>query len=361
MIRKASLQDLDSLLLLEQGFPGDRISRQSFRHLLLRGHADIFVYEQRGRIVANTVLLYRKGFHSARLYSLVVDPVARGQGIATALLGHIEQAALARDCFSLRLELREDNSAARALYEKHGYEVVGRSADYYEDHSTALRMRKQLHGKQGALHLKVPYYSQSLDFTCGPAALMMALRYLKYARRFSQELELQLWREATTVFMLSGHGGCSAHGLGLAALRRGFQVEIWSRDGGVPFLDSVRDAEKKAVIELSHRQFLRDLKAGGANLRQRDFGVEVLERALRKGSIPLLLLSGYRLYGERIPHWCVVTGFDQKYIYLHDPFIPKGLTRADSINLPLAKADFERVSRYGRAQHRYLLLVSPAR
>ena len=34
--------------------------------------------------------------------------------------------------------------------------------------------------------------------------------------------EMQLWREATTIFMAAGHGGCSGQGLALAATRRGF-------------------------------------------------------------------------------------------------------------------------------------------
>lgn len=361
MIRRATLDDLDDLELLESSFPGDRISRQSFRHLLSKGHADIFILEENGSTLANIVLLYRKGFHSARLYSLVVHPLARGRGLAKQLLEVAEAAARARGCVSIRLELREDNSAARTLYTKHGFELIGRTADYYDDHSAALRMRKHLIQHTQTHHLKLPYYPQSLDFTCGPACLMMALRYLGYPEQFSRGLELQLWREATTVFMLSGHGGCSAHGLATAALTRSYHAEVWSRDDSIPFLDSVRDSNKKAVMSLSHRHFVKTIKTLGGQQIRRDFTVGDIEVALLQEQIPLVLLSGYRLYGEKIPHWCVVTGFDAGFLYLHDPYIPKGLTRADSINLPLAKSDFERVSRYGKAQHRYVLLVSPAR
>lgn len=359
MIRPATLDDLNALEQLEQHFPGDRLSRQSFRHLLTKGHADILVLEADGQLLASAVVLYRKGFLSARLYSLIVHPQARGRGYGSCLLAAAEAAAKARGCVSLRLEVREDNCAAQALYRKHGYECVGRTAEYYDDHSAALRLRKQLIPRRQAHQLKVPYYPQSLEFTCGPACLMMALRYHGYPKRFSQALELTLWREATTIFMLSGHGGTSAHGLALAARRRGFAATVIARDNSVPFLDSVRDPIKKSVIALSHQHFSRELKRLGGKQQIRDFGSAEVERALLKGYVPLVLLSGYRLYGEKVPHWCVVTGFDEAFLYLHDPYIPKGLSRADSIHLPLPKGDFERVSRYGKARHRYLVLIGP--
>jgi len=57
--------------------------------------------------------------------------------------------------------------------------------------------------------------------------------------------ELQIWREATTVFMLAGHGGCSPFGLALSAWKRGFKVQLYASSDEVPFVDSVRDKEKK--------------------------------------------------------------------------------------------------------------------
>ena len=69
---------------------------------------------------------------------------------------------------------------------------------------------------------KLPNYNQSLDFTCGPASLMMAIRALDKTQPLDRAHELQLWREANTVFMGKGHPGSSPYGLALAAWRRGF-------------------------------------------------------------------------------------------------------------------------------------------
>lgn len=356
VVRHAARRDLESLVKLEEGFPGDRISRASLSRLLSRESAEIFVAESGSEVVGDAIVLFRSGFKTARLYSMIVSPDWRGRGVARSLLAAAETAARERGSVSLRLEVREDNRPAIALYRNHGYQVVGAASDYYEDGGGAVRMRKRfLPG--GATLLGVPYYPQSLDFTCGPACLMMAMRHHGYPVPLERWLELTLWREATTVFMLSGHGGCSAHGLAVAALRRGFQATVVSPDTGIPFLDSVRDAEKKDVIQLSHETFQRELKALGGQVDHRQFGVQDVVAALRRGSVPIVLVSGYRLYAEKMPHWVVVTGYDEENLYIHDPVVLEHDGRLGSVNLALPRSEFDQVSRYGRARHRSMVVV----
>ncbi len=356
VVRHAERRDLESLVKLEEGFPGDRISRASLSRLLSRDSAVIFVAEAGGRVVGDAIVLFRSGFKTARLYSMIVTPEWRGRGVARSLLAAAETAARERGSVSLRLEVREDNRPAIGLYGNHGFEVVGAASDYYEDGSGAVRMRKRfLPG--GATLLGVPYYPQSLDFTCGPACLMMAMRHHGYPVPLERWLELTLWREATTVFMLSGHGGCSAHGLAVAALRRGFQATVVSPDTGVPFLDSVRDPEKKDVIQLSHETFQRELKALGGSVDNRQFGVDDVVAALRRGAIPIVLVSGYRLYAEKMPHWVVVTGYDEENLYIHDPVVLEHDGKLGSVNLAMPRSEFDDVSRYGRARHRSMVVV----
>jgi ribosomal protein S18 acetylase RimI-like enzyme len=142
-IRRAALDDLPAMVALEQFFPGDRLSRRRLRYFL-KAHADLWVYEEAGAILGDAVVLYRQGSPAARLYSLIVHPTARGRGIAAALLERAEQAAIECGCALMRLEVREDNPAAIQLYQKYGYQVTGRTADYYQDHGSAIRMRKEL-------------------------------------------------------------------------------------------------------------------------------------------------------------------------------------------------------------------------
>ena len=115
MIRGATRADLDALLALEAQFPSDRLSRRSFHHLLTRAQARVLVYQDGDTLAGNAVVLYRRGQHAARLYSLVVHPTFQRRGIAGALLRAAEHDAQQRGCAALRLEVRADNSAAARL------------------------------------------------------------------------------------------------------------------------------------------------------------------------------------------------------------------------------------------------------
>ncbi|HEX7044567.1 MAG TPA: GNAT family N-acetyltransferase [Burkholderiales bacterium] len=138
--------DLPALVALEREFPGDRLTRRSLRHLLTRGHADVWVAAGGDGLLGDAVVLYRRGSCCARLYSLVVAPAARGRGIAQALMRTAEAGTAARGVETLRLEVRCDNRAALALYAKLGYGCIERLPRYYEDGVDGLRLQRHLSG-----------------------------------------------------------------------------------------------------------------------------------------------------------------------------------------------------------------------
>ncbi|MEX0758453.1 MAG: peptidase C39 family protein [Tistlia sp.] len=258
VVRPAVLSDLDALVALENRcFESDRLSRRSFHHLLSKGHAALSVAEREGRLLGYALVLFHGQTALARLYSLAVAQEARGQGIARRLLTVAEADALAEGCAVLRLEVRADNPPAIALYRDAGYRRFAVLPDYYEDHEPAERMEKILTRGAGRVR-EVPYVPQSLDFTCGPASLMMAMAALDPDSPRDRSTELRIWRESTLVFMTSGHGGCGAYGLSLAAWRRGFDLSVYITDTGPPFLDSVRSEEKKEVMRLVHQDFVAE-------------------------------------------------------------------------------------------------------
>ena len=143
-VRRAAPADLDALVALERHFPGDRLSRQSFRRLLHSASAEVRVYEEAGQVTGNAVLLCRSNSAQARLYSLVVHPQHQGRGIARALLESLDRAAAARGCNRLSLEVRADNAPALRLYQKAGFQLIRQITDYYEDHASALRLEKRV-------------------------------------------------------------------------------------------------------------------------------------------------------------------------------------------------------------------------
>ncbi|WP_028490930.1 GNAT family N-acetyltransferase/peptidase C39 family protein [Thioalkalivibrio sp. ALJ15] len=366
LIRPATLEDLEALVALEDAaFEIDRISRRQFRYLLTRGHAATLVAEGPGGegLLGYVMLLFSRGTSLARLYSIAVSARARGQGLGRRLVEAAEDAARQHGRTDLRLEVRRDNAASLALFRGLGYRDFGTIDDYYEDHMDALRLQKSLATGPDPALVRAPYYAQTLEFTCGPAALMMAMRAVDPALKLDRRLELRLWRDATTIFMTSGHGGCGPYGLALAAAHRGFEVELLVRDRGVAFGDSVRSAEKKEVMQLVQEDMVEELEQLGVPVVHGPVNVSQLEARFGEGGVPVVLISSVRLYAERFPHWVTVTGFDERFVYVHDPFVDveQGERAVDSVNMPIARADFERMARYGRAGLQAAVIVGPRR
>lgn len=244
--RLATVEDLPALLALEnQCFALDRLTPRSFRWMLSHANASLLVAQRDGQLMGYALLLFHRGTSLARLYSIAIAEQARGQGLGARLLEQAERCALDHERAYLRLEVRTDNPTAIALYERHGYRRFAQVDDYYEDHASALRYEKRILQHPTGETRPVPYYAQTTDFTCGPACLLMAMAALQPQRLPTRREELRLWREATTVFMTSGHGGCSPHGLALAAWRRGFRVRLLLNTDGPLFLEGVRQAGKK--------------------------------------------------------------------------------------------------------------------
>ena len=353
-IRPAEPADLDPLVELENRcFTHDRLSRRSFRHFLASPTAICLVALDQRTLVGYALVLLHGRTSLARLYSMATAPEAQGRGIGRALLQAAEAAALDRGAAIMRLEVKPDNAAAIALYRQAGYAEFGVYHAFYEDDSDALRMEHALVPRLQPITSRVPHYRQTLDFTCGPAALMMAMHALDPGIPLERRLELRLWRESTTIFMTSGHGGCGPHGLALAAWRRGFRVELFVNDDRPPFLDTVRDPEKKEVLRLVHQEFVGEIGASDIDLKHRTLGVQELTARVAAGAMVLVMISQYRIYGDKEPHWIIVSGFDQRFIYVHDPYIEKDswqTSSTDRISIPILRREFELMARYGRSR-----------
>lgn len=362
-IRDATTDDLDALVTIEQAcFDSDRLSRRQFRHMLTRAHSTVLAAAPAGdpaTVTGYVIVLFHRGTALARLYSIAVAPAARRAGIATALIDAAENAALQRGCPFLRLEVRDDNTAAIRRYEAHGYYRFGEKSAYYEDGSRALRYEKRLSAMPEVPFRHVPHYEQTTDFTCGPACLMMAMAAFDPDLVMDQALELSLWREATTIFMTSGHGGCSGHGLLLAAWRRGYDGELYYCGPPVPFIDSVRKPAKKAIVEVVHRGFVADLAHTGAQVFENPASLGRIREALDAGALAIVLISSFRFTRSKSPHWVLVAAIDDRYVYLHDPDTDEELykTGTDTMLVPVPRPDFHQMMNYGNPRIHYTLII----
>jgi len=360
-LHEVTTNDLNALVSLEEAaFSTDRLSRRSFRHWIASDKRAFLVATVDDTLAGYILVIYHRGTRLARLYSIATDPQFRGRGIARCLIEAGERAASDSGRFIMRLEVASDNRSALALYKSLGYLTFGSYQDYYDDHGDAIRMQKRIHHYRVLeMHAELPWIRQTTAFTCGPAALMMAMRGISAAYMPSEHEELQIWREATTIFMTSGHGGCHPLGLALAAQQRGFKAEAWINQRLPLFVDGVRDANKKRVITMVHEDYMQQARGQRIKIRYDDIAQEKLIRALDHGAIPVVLISTWRLDGKKAPHWVTVSGYDSECLYVHDPDPEaSSQTPLDCQYQPIARADFSRISCFGQSRLRTAVIVS---
>jgi ribosomal-protein-alanine N-acetyltransferase len=144
-IRRAVPSDAPALLAMESLFPSDRMSMRSIRRFIASEGARVLIATRdRAELLGNLVLLLRAGSRTARIYSVVVGPAARGLGIGGALVAAAERAARTARRSTVTLEVRHDNLAARALYARRGYVEARRLPGYYDDGADGLRLELAL-------------------------------------------------------------------------------------------------------------------------------------------------------------------------------------------------------------------------
>lgn len=355
--RLAIAADADALVELEQQvFSGDRLSHRRFRHFIRSELSELWCLEEQGKLLGYALVLFHRGTSLARLYSLAVAPSARGRGLGQLLLEHVEQQAVIRHVLFMRLEVRLDNQAALHLYERCGYHKLRRLEHYYDDGADGWRLEKHLRYAV-APPKELPFYAQTTPFTCGPAALLMAWRSMQQDAPLTRLEELNIWREATTIYLTTGHGGTSPQGLALAALSRGLKPELWLSQADVPFLDGVRSGHKRDVMQLVGEDFQRRCDNAGIPQTLVSHTVQDLRDALQKGYRILLLISTWRLNRNKAPHWVWLVAMDDDYAYMNDPDVDADLDQValDNIYVPVSLDNLASMIQYG--SRRYMAAV----
>jgi len=145
-LRRGSPADLSLVARLEQrcfGNSDGAFSRRQLRALL--GNPRAYWLIGVDGLAASCWLLASNGASRwGRLYSLAVDPEARGQGLGARLLDAGVAWAHGQQLSSCRAEVKADNMAARRLYAKAGFREVATLPDYYGPGLGGIRLEKRL-------------------------------------------------------------------------------------------------------------------------------------------------------------------------------------------------------------------------
>ena len=76
----------------------------------------------------------------AHVTNVAVSPKFRRQGIARAMMLHLADVVIGRDCVAWTLEVRLSSSGAQRLYESFGFESAGVRQKYYDNVEDAVVM-----------------------------------------------------------------------------------------------------------------------------------------------------------------------------------------------------------------------------
>lgn len=146
VLRPARLDDMTALRALETAcFGPDAWSELSIA-AELAGVPDtrsVLVVEDAGEVVAYGCVLMSA--RTADVQRIAVRPDHWRTGLGRRLLTTLLGQATEHGCVEALLEVREDNEAAIALYQRRGFETIARRAGYYQGGTVdALVLRLQL-------------------------------------------------------------------------------------------------------------------------------------------------------------------------------------------------------------------------
>lgn len=130
IVRKAVAADIPAVAALERSEFPDGADEGMLARLLDAEGGVILAAEEGGGLLG--YVWTRFVLDEGDIGNIAVAPGFRRRGAGAALLKALLEEAERRQAAVVQLEVRESNLAARRLYEKNGFETVGKRKNYYE-------------------------------------------------------------------------------------------------------------------------------------------------------------------------------------------------------------------------------------
>ncbi|HII85142.1 TPA: GNAT family N-acetyltransferase [Candidatus Bathyarchaeota archaeon] len=150
LIRRAKADDIEVISQIERTcFPGlTAYSKRHLAYLILKANSSTLVETENSTLHGFIIITYHKRSRIGNVETIDVDPSFQKQGVGLRLLAAAEEDMKEHGMKFSQLEVSEGNHAAIKLYQKAGYTIKQKLADYYQfEHNgscNAIRMIRVL-------------------------------------------------------------------------------------------------------------------------------------------------------------------------------------------------------------------------
>ena len=178
------------------------------------------------------------------------------------------------------------------------------------------------------MRLKIPYYLQHSEFTCGPACVLMIFKLFNPHLKLNRTIEFEVWRQCNMI----GVKCADPFGICVPLLDAGYEVHLLTQRRRMIDLDVWRGRLREqsftpedanlsvfGIGENKKRALSRGLTVERGRLT-----VERMARSFRGGFIPIALVHMGVIHQLNFPHWVVVTDAGDDNVDFNDPYPPKG-------------------------------------
>ncbi len=180
------------------------------------------------------------------------------------------------------------------------------------------------------MKLNIPFHKSEKDTECAQRALQMVLEYFgeKHSIKELSKLTKQL-----------PSGMTWTAGIARASKKLRFNTKIISKQNFSHEEDNI-EYYKKHIKEMSTlHELIKENKQLGIPSKEKDLSITQLTKLLTKNSIPIILINWNILTKKKNyqGHFVVLSGHDEKNIYIHNP----GIAKAQAF-MPIKKELFKK-------------------
>jgi hypothetical protein len=176
--------------------------------------------------------------------------------------------------------------------------------------------------------LKIPYYAQTAEFTCGPACVLMIFKHFDPTLKLNRTLEFEVWRQCNMI----GVRGADPCGLSVPLLAAGREVHLVTQRRTMLDLDLWKKRlrvhsftpEDAGLAVFGIAENRKRALGRGLTVEHGPLTVERVAGSFSEGFIPVALVHMGVVHQFDIPHWVVVTGIREDHVAFNDPYPPKG-------------------------------------